>query len=88
MEGEDDPTEEPTTKPEYEVLFQGVVVDTNGLNFRKGPGTNYESMKQLPAGTKLGILEVPAKFDKNHWFKVLYNGEVGYVQAPYVKVEA
>ena len=87
MEGEDDPTEEPTTKPEYEVLFQGVVVDTNGLNFRKGPGTNYESMKQLPAGTKLVILEVPAKFDQNYWFKVLYNGEVGYVQAPYVKVE-
>ena len=87
MEGEDDPTDAPTTAPEYNVLFTGVVVDTNGLNFRKGPGTNYESTKQLPAGTKLGILEVPTAFDKNHWFKVLYNGEVGYVQAPYVKVE-
>ena len=87
MDGEDDPTDDPTTAPEYTVLFEGVVVNTNGLNFRKGPGTNYESMKQLPAGTKLGILEVPNAFTKNDWYKVLYNGQVGYVQAPYVKVE-
>ena len=89
LEGEDDPTDTPTDDPddEYKVLFEGVVVNTNGLNFRKGPGTNYESMKQLPAGTKVGILAVPEKFDKNHWFKILYSGDVGYVQAPYVKVE-
>ena len=86
LEGEDDPTEAPTKEPEYNVLFEGVVVNTNGLNFRKGPGTNYESMLKLPAGTKVGILDVPDTFTKNDWFKVYYAGAVGYVQAPYVSV--
>ena len=89
LEGEDDPEDEPTKEPEeeYVVLFEGVVVNTNGLNFRTGPGTGYASMQKLPSGTKLGILEVPEKSDAKHWFKVLYNGQAGYVQPPYVKVE-
>ncbi len=64
----------------------GVTVNTNGVNFRTGPGTHYSSMGKLPSGVQLEILTIPDKVDSDHWYYVRYNGKSGYIQAPYIQV--
>ena len=87
-EEEEEATDAPTTEPEEdeEAIDIGIIVNTNGVNLRKGPGTNYDSMGKLTANTVVEVLSIPEKFDSNHWFKVRYQGTVGYIQAPYVRV--
>ena len=91
MDGEDEateePTEEPTVAPEDEIIIgYGVIVNTNGVNFRKGPGTGYDSMAKLKSGEVVELITIPEKFTSAYWFKVRYQDQVGYIQAPYVSV--
>ncbi len=55
---------------------------TANVNFRKGPGTNYDSIGKLAKGTKLTLY---AK-ESNGWYHVQADGKEGYVSGAYVKV--
>ena len=69
-----------------EAIAMGVTVNTNGVNFRTGPGTGYTSMGKLPSGVELELITIPDKVDSSHWYYVRYNGKLGYIQSPYIKV--
>lgn len=67
----------------------GVVVKSNteGLNFRKGAGTSYESIHKFSNGETIG--EVIQSTDVNGWVKVArYSAELtqqtGYVYSTYI----
>lgn len=68
------------------VIAKGVTVNTNGVNFRKGPGKNYTSMGKLPSGIEVDIIEIPSAVGEAYWYFVRYKGELGYIQSPYIKV--
>ncbi len=53
---------------------------TTNLNFREGPSTKYNRITLLRTDTKLELLE---HLD-NNWYKVRYNGQIGYVSGDYV----
>ena len=67
-------------------VAMGVTVNTNGVNFRTGPGKGYASMGKLTSGIEVEILEIPAGVGENYWYKVRYQGDVGYIQSPYIQV--
>lgn len=68
------------------IIAMGVTVNTNGVNFRTGPGTGYTSMGRLPSGESVEIITIPDKVDSSHWYYVRYEGKLGYIQSPYIKV--
>ena len=51
------------------------------LNVRKGPGKAYSILFALPQGEKVTLL---AK--KGEWYKVRWNGKVGYCHGKYIRV--
>lgn len=53
---------------------------TDRINLRLGPGTNYESIALIPAGTDLSI----DTSSDNVWKKTYYNGNYGYVSGDYL----
>ncbi len=55
---------------------------TASVNFRKGPGTSYDSIKMLSKGTKLTVLAL-----ENGWYKVDVNGTTGYISKAYVTLD-
>ncbi len=55
-------------------------VATNGLNFRLGPGTSYQSLDRLSAGTHLTVL-----MEENDWLLVRHSfGSTGWVSQHHV----
>ena len=66
---------EPEQKPQAGVT---VTVNTDGLNVRQGPGTNYQSIQKVNTGTKLVITET-AKGGSYNWGKC----ELGWVCLSY-----
>ena len=55
-----------------------------GLNFRTGAGTDYHSIRKLPNGTVVTVLEENGK-----WFKIrIEDGTVGYAYASYLRLNA
>ena len=55
-----------------------------GLNFRTGAGTDYHSIRKLPNGTVVTVLEENGK-----WFKIrIKDGTVGYAYASYLRLNA
>ncbi len=61
-------------------------ITASGVNFRQGPGQDYEKIGKLNAGTVVELLTIPSVVDSSHWYRVRYNGQVGYVQANFVRV--
>lgn len=61
----------------------GTGTTTGSVNFRKGPGTSYSSIKMLSKGTKLTIYGL-----ENGWYKVSVGGTTGYVSKDYVKLDS
>jgi len=59
----------------------GVVLPSDGLNHRSGPGTNYSIVQAFPYGTVLNIESV-----ENGWVKCTYNGKTGYVSSQYLSI--
>lgn len=53
---------------------------TQDLNFRSGPGYEYETIGTIPRGT-----EVSGYIDKSGWLKIQYNGQTGYIGPQYVE---
>ncbi|MCL2079317.1 MAG: SH3 domain-containing protein [Oscillospiraceae bacterium] len=50
----------------------------NGVRIRSGPGTNHDILTQAAAGEAMVILERT----NSQWYKVNYNGTIGYVSVP------
>lgn len=70
-----------TTRAE-ETIQLNVVVDVNGLNFRKGATTTSKVMKVLPRNTMAEVIE-----DNGEWLKISYNGTEGYVYGEHVVMQ-
>ncbi len=63
------------------ITVWGVVSGTNSLNFRSGPGYEYEIQTELGQGTILCILETVGE-----WVKVQYGSRVGYVSPDFLTI--
>ena len=55
------------------------VVNTDGLNVRKGPSTSYISIVKLDKGTNVEVIS-----ESNGWSKINYNKKTGYVATRYL----
>lgn len=55
------------------------IVNTNGLNMRKGAGTNYSVIRVLIKNTELEVI-----WENSGWSKIKYNNEIGYVATRYL----
>ena len=63
---------------------QGGKVTSNGsLNLRAKASTNSSVLARLPSGTKVLVLD-----DSGDWYKVAYNGMIGYVSDDYLSLSA
>lgn len=55
------------------------IVNTNGLNLRKGPGTNYTVLSILQRDTEVEVVS-----ESNGWSNIKYKTQVGYVSTQYL----
>lgn len=60
------------------------MVTTDVLNFRAGPGTNYEVIGQLRRGEVVRIIGNGG----NNWVEIVYNNRQGYVSLAYLNVRS
>lgn len=63
------------------VFGQSYKYTSQNLNMRGGPGTSYQVLATIPAGTNVKLAEDCAC----EWIQVHYNGEIGYVSSKYLK---
>jgi hypothetical protein len=54
-----------------------------GLNLRTGPGTQFDRITVLPAGT---VMPITGRIGSNQWWQVRFGGTIGWVAAAYVTV--
>jgi hypothetical protein len=54
-----------------------------GLNLRTGPGTQFDRITVLPAGT---VMPITGRIGSNQWWQVRFGGTIGWVAATYVTV--
>ncbi|CEQ18650.1 C40 family peptidase [Paraclostridium sordellii] len=59
------------------------VVTGNRVNFRKGPGTNYNSIGKLNKGDRVEYLETVGS-----WIKVKHNSNEGFVHSNYISTSS
>lgn len=80
----EDPTEEPTEAPTEPVLtwvdVYETVYTTSDVNYRNGPGTDYDIIGFFTSGTLLTKVAVAS----NNWAKVVYNDSIVYVNSKYL----
>ena len=74
------PTETPS-EPESTTQTGKVVNVTSSLNVRDGAGTGYNVIGSLGPGATVTIIE-----KVGNWYKIEYNGGVGYVSADYIEI--
>lgn len=55
------------------------IVNTDGLNLRKGPGTNYSIIKVLLKNTEVEVIS-----ESNGWSNIKYGELMGYVSTKYI----
>lgn len=68
-------------EPGVPILYFVTVSAPDGyVNFRKGPGTDYEIIQAIDNGENMSVVE-----DNGKWLKVVYNRQEGYVAASQVK---
>jgi len=60
----------------------GTVTTSSAVNFRAEATTESESMGKLSDGTRVAVLDVV-----DGWYKIVYNGDVGYMSADYVETQ-
>ena len=65
----------------YEPAKTYVKIKVSSLRLREEPNTSCATLASIPKGTKLEVIE---KVDI--WYKVSYNGKVGYISGTYVEV--
>ena len=71
------------TSENLEMYSEGFTayVRTNGdvLNMRKGPGTSYEIIAEIPNGTAINVYGI-----ENGWYYIYYNYKYGFVSKDWV----
>jgi len=76
------PTPTPTPTPDLPAVTYSIgAVTGSGVNFRSGPGTNYQSLGKLAKGTELILYG-----QDGTWYHANAGGVDGYISASYVKV--
>lgn len=68
-----------TTETPTVITLWATVINTNALNFRTGPGTDYDKQGSLTEGTVLCVLGTTGE-----WVNVQCGSMVGYVSAEYL----
>ena len=66
-----------------DLAYGAATVAATSLNIRSGSGTDYDRVTVVSRGTILVILEKTS----SEWYKVNYNGAVGYVSSEYLTNE-
>lgn len=64
---------------EGKIAYKSVIAN-NGLNIRKGPGTNFEIITVLSKGTKVKVIE-----ENVGWAKIEINGGIGYCSTSWIE---
>lgn len=65
-----------------------VVTSGDSLNLRAGVGTGSAVIALIPNGSQITVIDTAAGTDTNGtWYKVVYNGQEGYVAAKYVSFD-
>lgn len=60
-------------------IGETAVVDTVALNFRTGPGLDYDVALVIAGGTEVVIVDGPVSADGYHWYKLeMENGDIGW----------
>ena len=70
----------------FSAYGQTGVVNTDRLNLRSGPGTNYSAIKVLSTNTRVEILESTRAQDGYEWLKVKAGENTGYLRSDYVSL--
>lgn len=67
--------------------YSGSITGSN-VNFRSGPGTSYGTVTGSPLskGASVKVLEKTTGTDKAAWYKIICNGQTGYVRGNYLSV--
>ncbi|MFF2877778.1 SH3 domain-containing protein [Gottfriedia sp. NPDC057991] len=55
----------------------------NGVRIRSGAGTNYSILGSVNKNDKLDV-----KSSANGWYKIIYQGKIGYISGTYVKKQS
>lgn len=70
---------------------EGTVIVSSGstLNMRKGIGTKYDVILEIPSGAQVVILDTEAGKDSNGtaWYKVSYGANEGFVSSTYIAIK-
>lgn len=68
-----------------DVALKGIVAtNSDNLNVRSGPGTEYEKVGSLAKGTIIDITGTTKDVNAADWYRVSANGIVGFVMQKYV----
>ena len=60
------------------------VVSGSGVNFREGPGTEYNVIATLTRGTEVTVNGLY----NSSWYSVTYNGRSGYISSAYLSIQS
>jgi len=60
------------------------VIALNDLRLRSGPGTQFNQIATIPAGTSL---PADARSAKSDWVRVVYNGQTGWVYTQQLRIK-
>lgn len=68
-----------------DVTLKGIVsTNSDNLNVRKEPGTEYEKVGSVAKGTIIDITGTTTNSEKEEWYKISANGIVGFVMKKYI----
>lgn len=81
---EDKPVK-PASKPTASKAKGKVYEPICALNMRSGPGTNHSRLRVLYTGNDCTLLEDGIKAGGEEWYKIKYDGLVGYVVGKYLR---
>ena len=59
-------------------------VSAGGVNFRASPGK--EVLRVLDRGTQVTVLSIPSVISSSNWYKVEYEGQVGYIMSTFLNL--
>ncbi len=89
-------TGDPNSVPEQATIFEQIddapfvgvyAVPRSVMNFRRRPSQRSELLGQIAWGEQLELVGRTVQAGKNHWFQVRYNGQIGWIYAPFVSVQ-
>ncbi|MCJ8007998.1 SH3 domain-containing protein [Lederbergia wuyishanensis] len=81
------PKDEPSKeKPPAEIITEMEIPEKTywvkaDLNLRKNADTSYDSLLIIPKN----IIVIPTNKTSNNWYKVKYNGKIGYISGAYLQ---